>query len=400
MKLSNATLLVVSWLLALAVLAGCSSSDDSSEPWEIAPFTSCTGGDECGDELSCVCGICTVRCQSGQDDCSTLGNNSTCTAGPSLGEACQAEVGDSEGVCTERCTSDEHCAALVGDFECRDGACLLSDDEPGPDGGVDGGDGVTTGPYDCEANDNCCSTEVEEMIGLSQDANLSGERTIGWEVHNDMELEPRTRLVGTWQGTRSLDATTAVACPANASQLGLPCQVDYVGLFRHKDGRLFEFRIALPRPVLDALPTDEAVEVDYDWFGDPSSSRHRIAMRSTSDSATLLIVGGQGAYDADTLELTYPDLTLRMSEGDPAEYETALCISHPDYCDRVLRAENLIIEGDESHQVDTGERLDFAAGDTTYRAWHAVSFRRIYGAWGGCADLTPPMSSFVIAPAP
>ncbi|QDG53294.1 hypothetical protein FIV42_21865 [Persicimonas caeni] len=285
--------------------------------------------------------------------------------------------------------------------DCRDGdLCLEGTCTPGGadvDGGPSDEDGSDSGfvdPYDCQAHGTCCGSTLQDMVmdpGVG-DAPV-GTRAITWQVHNGVDLELDTSHLGTWLGTRMLDEPMAVECPSNADQLGLPCQIDRVVQFRHKDGRLVEFRVGLPAEALEAIPSDITVEIDHlqDIF---DGVTYRVAVRRKPSDEVLLVIDGYSG-SGDELRLDYPTFSVYL-QGELGDYGSAHCMVPADRCQRVLRVDDLHIDADATHALPPGHTRDFSAGGASYRAWHVVSTRRVYGEWGGCTDLTPPHASFAI----
>lgn len=388
---------MILWLAAVAAAGfiGCSSepSTDSETHWQSGALEACRTSADCVDGRSCLCGICTDSCSQNSNDCLVVDTAAVCVTDPQALQQCSSEASNVGGVCAQPCQSNADCTQRDSRLVCRQGYCTRGEaSSPQPDGGRDGADGGEN-TYSCTDAGTCCSAQVEEMI----DPQTS--QSVGWEVHNGVDIDGRTTLSGTWLGTRTLDQPVAVPCPANADQIGLPCEVDRVASFRRDDDTLIEFRVGVPAAVLEGLPTNVAVEIDHLNYPDSTNTdaSHIVAVRRVSDGAILLLLDASGDYSQNQLSLGYPGFTLRMRDGVVDDPSTALCLTSPDTCDRVMRAEPLLVDADTSHELETLETLEFTAGGRTYRAWHAVSTRRYYGDWTQCTDITPAESSVVIA---
>lgn len=102
------------WIFAAALLVAatalaCSGSEGPDTDSETHWMERCSEDADCGEDLDCLCGLCTTGCD---DECDELTRKCV-----EVGEQCE-EVDDS--ICLERCEEDEDCPT---DLECVDGVC-------------------------------------------------------------------------------------------------------------------------------------------------------------------------------------------------------------------------------------------------------------------------------------
>jgi hypothetical protein len=106
------------WLLAVALTWTMGCGDSASEPTggQTHFLTRCAQDAECGDALSCLCGICTRSCLEATD-CGGL-PAAVCAAAP---DAC----GEAQGsdVCDAHCATDGDCRSISAAHRCVEGAC-------------------------------------------------------------------------------------------------------------------------------------------------------------------------------------------------------------------------------------------------------------------------------------
>lgn len=105
----------VLWVgLVVAACGGASSVSSNSE----THFLGLCSANECGEGLSCICGVCTVTCDPAAS-CGALNANAICTtpSSSSCGDDTQPSV------CDVDCDDDSECASLGDDFRCLAGVC-------------------------------------------------------------------------------------------------------------------------------------------------------------------------------------------------------------------------------------------------------------------------------------
>ncbi len=121
--------------LAAALLLGACGEDpgrgsgdgtiDSQTHW----LSTCTSDDQCGDFYSCVCGVCTLSCDSASA-CNGTGTRSACFQSEegARGLLCgnQEPAVGQEGVCLPQCGVDNACPE---NQRCLEGACVPDDSE-------------------------------------------------------------------------------------------------------------------------------------------------------------------------------------------------------------------------------------------------------------------------------
>ena len=90
------------------------ATGESNTNW----LRTCRSDDDCGDELSCLCGACTVACE---DDlvCDDNGGSVACTALP---DGCGGGAELPASACLAECTRDADCSAIE-DATCQGGVC-------------------------------------------------------------------------------------------------------------------------------------------------------------------------------------------------------------------------------------------------------------------------------------
>ncbi len=126
-------------LCAALVLAACGGAVGQSTAGGESHFlrhcaTSCEKG------LECVSGVCTRGCLVGQDECSDLSPDATCTD--------QSIEPGAVAVCDLSCSTSSDCDNLGADYQCEAGFCrgpALSNEPPGTGGAGQGG-GAGTAP--------------------------------------------------------------------------------------------------------------------------------------------------------------------------------------------------------------------------------------------------------------
>ena len=117
------------WLAVtgLVVFSGaCSTTAVPTESSETHFLGSC--GDGCGPGLTCLCGVCTRRCET-SSECTGIAQNAACVPVSEAHPACTST--EVMSACDAPCTSKDDCAALGGSFDCSNGFCRLA--SPAPD---------------------------------------------------------------------------------------------------------------------------------------------------------------------------------------------------------------------------------------------------------------------------
>jgi hypothetical protein len=154
----------------------CASCADS----EVAPtymgntnwLTSCSDDDDCSDDLSCECGVCTIACDT-SSDCNSLG--AACDSGSdALVSACGSALADS--ICLPECENDGDC----GSGQCIDAHCLPAQMSSSDGGGDGDGDGYVN-PTGCGPNGAFVSAAVapDEECVYSPEPGANAQIPIG-----------------------------------------------------------------------------------------------------------------------------------------------------------------------------------------------------------------------------
>jgi hypothetical protein len=381
-------------LLVVFALPGCSSDGetDSETHWQSDALESCRSDSDCVDDRSCFCGVCTSSCDV-QDECAQIDPAATCTRPDD--DVCSQQFASQRGACFEPCQTDAECAQRDSKLQCLGGFCMGPQRSTPPDAG-DVPESDAEQPRLCGDGVDCCAPEVEALLnipytgdeGVGPNAHAD---TIPFDVYNGVQLDHDTVTSGTWVGTRMLAQPEAIDCPGNASMLGVPCEIDRVGVFETSGGTTIEFAVGLPASVLEALPTQVAAEID---------ASAGLAIRHAADDAVMLARGlSTTGIDPDGYERSYQGFDLTLPSPD--DMSTALCLAEPDFCNRLHRIEALEIQADSDHEVGTGESVTFEAGGVSYRMWHVVSTQRNdepgWGARTQCSDITSAQASFIVA---
>jgi hypothetical protein len=153
-KSMSRKLIIIPLLFVIGL--GCSSTRSITQDGETNWLRKCQGEDECGGDLSCVCGLCTKPCVL-DDACDDLAAGSQCVSVESFAEVadCQESVQMKGAVCDLLCTDDDDCRALDSDAICQSGSCRRQKlgripDTPNKDGDAadskDGASKADSGP--------------------------------------------------------------------------------------------------------------------------------------------------------------------------------------------------------------------------------------------------------------
>lgn len=107
-------LLLSAWLL----IFGCQSASQEPTGGETHFLRRCTAAESCGDELACLCGVCTAPCDE-PSICSALAGAECISASAEQG----CTESPAQGHCDVHCSSDADCTALSRLHRCQQGAC-------------------------------------------------------------------------------------------------------------------------------------------------------------------------------------------------------------------------------------------------------------------------------------
>jgi len=114
--LSKAKSRVIVLLAALALAFSCSRETTDPTGGETHFLTRCVPGtNTCGDQLTCVCGVCTLPC-SERASCEAL-PAAQCVPG------CMTDDIKAPGVCEVSCVVDGDCAVVSRSHRCEQGVC-------------------------------------------------------------------------------------------------------------------------------------------------------------------------------------------------------------------------------------------------------------------------------------
>lgn len=109
--------------LLFSLVASCGQVDSLGGNGETHFLSSCT--QTCGEGLSCICGVCTIACDS-PAACTVPG--STCLESP-------VSCTEAKRTCDAECSNDASCAALGSGYRCVEGRCRVGapQTEPKPE---------------------------------------------------------------------------------------------------------------------------------------------------------------------------------------------------------------------------------------------------------------------------
>lgn len=165
--------LTAALLGAVAFASGCGKATDATDS-ESHFLTFCTG--ECGDGLSCVCGVCTRTCD---DDAACQGVAFGARCAPLAVSSCAATSG--ELACDLECSTDSDCGNVGGNHECLSGRCRARQDGRSARVEIDAGM-VLSQPEDNrpvvlpELTVSCCPGVSLAWSGYGLDANCRFSR--------------------------------------------------------------------------------------------------------------------------------------------------------------------------------------------------------------------------------
>jgi hypothetical protein len=114
-------------LTAASALLACQTNGEPEATSETHFLTQCSTDETCGDDLTCVCGVCTVVC-SASSTCEPYSAEAACTPRESrpLAQACaDFDVG---GTCEVPCMSNENCESVGPGYYCDRGLCRKDDE--------------------------------------------------------------------------------------------------------------------------------------------------------------------------------------------------------------------------------------------------------------------------------
>jgi hypothetical protein len=113
------TVVLGCWLL------GCYSTNDETHELggETHFLRSCTQSD-CGNGLSCLCGVCTRSCVE-QTSCDDLGHFAMCMDTSDLISDTQCNPLSTARVCASRCRVDSDCTSFDSSLQCMAGSCQV-----------------------------------------------------------------------------------------------------------------------------------------------------------------------------------------------------------------------------------------------------------------------------------
>lgn len=110
--------------LAFAMwLAGCSNAPSEPVFGSETNFLMFCSDEDCGEGLTCQCGVCTRACEAAED-CAALGASAGCIA-PVVGDQTPTDRCDTTPQCEATCTAHDDCAELGDGYSCTAGFCRV-----------------------------------------------------------------------------------------------------------------------------------------------------------------------------------------------------------------------------------------------------------------------------------
>ncbi|MEL6182075.1 MAG: hypothetical protein AAFS10_24150, partial [Myxococcota bacterium] len=150
----NTTILAPMFVLLVIATTTCANSDSDDHVSDIVQSSSethwmslCQDGDRCAEGGTCLCGVCTLPCSSG-DDCTDAGPLASCVAATNSTIDALCQFGDlqSAGLCLAECQTDNDCTPIDDDLVCDRGHCT----QPLASCTDTDGDGASTCDGDCD----------------------------------------------------------------------------------------------------------------------------------------------------------------------------------------------------------------------------------------------------------
>lgn len=111
--------------LCLTVHPGCESESPGPRTSTETHFLTYCGGD-CGQGLTCLCGVCTRAC-TGTSECSTLSSNAQCVPVPETLDSDPAGSCQRGATCEMACVTQADCQVLGDNYRCETGVCRKGD---------------------------------------------------------------------------------------------------------------------------------------------------------------------------------------------------------------------------------------------------------------------------------
>ena len=115
-------------IVAVTIFAlACFDSHSTKVEGETNWLRICENGADCGDGLTCICGVCTRSCESDRE-CGDLPADPECVSFERFEDSvdCRVVNDDYNAVCDMVCTEDSDCWELDDDAVCRSGSCRKS----------------------------------------------------------------------------------------------------------------------------------------------------------------------------------------------------------------------------------------------------------------------------------
>lgn len=126
-RVSQRVLRLAAHVLAASscMLPGCHQSRETSTDGETHFLRACS--EECGSELACICGVCTLPCGERQE-CQALSASAECVPIIDRSAAAACPNSPSAAICDLLCTTDDNCVHLSPSYRCLTGFCRTTTD--------------------------------------------------------------------------------------------------------------------------------------------------------------------------------------------------------------------------------------------------------------------------------
>jgi hypothetical protein len=109
-------------LLSSVLAVGCAKATDPLPNKNTNWLRDCISDASCTDGLSCVCGVCTLRCAAASE-CGAAGTNVACAGLASAPQCAGLNAHESGSICVATCKRTSDCASYGEGLECGDGTC-------------------------------------------------------------------------------------------------------------------------------------------------------------------------------------------------------------------------------------------------------------------------------------
>lgn len=269
------------WLGAALSSGGCESSGVEPTGGETHFLKSCVPAESCGQGLICLCGACTLVCDS-EDTCAGFPEARCATL---AADDCEGNV--ALRACEVQCQSDVACAELSREHRCVEGRCRMADGSTTTDG-----EGGATSAAETEGDTAGCGemhvlanevvllgdsflAESHQITGYLEDlARTAGALRVG-ERYRDYSRLTMNALALNGEGIRAQYEAAQAEAPARIVIMNgggadvLLGSCDPLG----SDCPLVQTAVAALRELLSTMAEDHVSAVVYVGYPDPQPPR-------------------------------------------------------------------------------------------------------------------------------